>query len=201
MDKRSALEVARLALESVTTHHEVPSDHPLRTEAKREGYHYLRIAVTNMETDITLSFYTIRPHDGYGPFINDLVALAKWPGELLEKLAVQVARGEIGIEHMSNHVDETPMETTPIYSPFSSETEHYSGTHNARHIADKQLHGGRKKSGISPQTEKAYRDLASIYHKLARIEPDITQREFCKRYGVNRSKLTRALKYVSKNAP
>ena len=124
MDKRSALETARLALQSVTIHHEIPSDHPIRTEAASQGYHYLRISVTNMDTDITLSFYTMRPYDGYGPFINDLIALAEWPGELLERLGVHVTDGEIAVSHTDHDTGETPLETMRIYSPFSTEPTH-----------------------------------------------------------------------------
>lgn len=201
MDKRSALETARLALQSVTIHHEIPSDHPIRTEAASQGYHYLRIAVTNMDTGITLNFYTMRPHHGYGPFINDLIADAKWPGELLEKLSVLVADDEIVIDH-DDRTNRTSLETTRVYSPFSTEPIRGHGTYNARKIADKQLSGGRKKSGMSDTTKQTYHELVTWYYRAAKSEPDITEREFCRRHGVSRRKLARALNYyASKNRP
>lgn len=198
MDKRNALDIARVTLVSATTQREVPSDHPIRAEAASQGYHYLRIAVTNMDTDITHNFYTMRPHHGYGPFINDLIALAEWPGELLERLSVQVSDDEIAVNYAEREIDETThLHTSRIYSPFSTEPIHERGTHSARLIADKQLLGGRpKQKGLSPEKAEEYRTLADYYHKSK-----LSQRDFCIEARVSRRKLGRALKYVSQNAP
>lgn len=208
MDKRDALEIARIVLQGDTVTHEVPSEHPIRTDAASLGYTYWRIAATNMDTGITFNFYTMRPLDGNGPFINDLIASLKWPRELLENLCVEVATDGMTVYHDGVETDRTPLKTTPIYSPFSTEPVHDFGIHNARLIADKQKSGGRPKlDGYSDETKELYLWMADWYYTACKSNPRLSQREFVRQANDDRitvRTLQRACKYykeVKKNRP
>jgi hypothetical protein len=62
-------------------------------------------------------------------------------------------------------------------------------------VVKRQILGGRRKQGnISSKTDEKYKRIARDFHKSG-----LSQREFCKETGENRSTLTRALRYCAKN--
>lgn len=61
-------------------------------------------------------------------------------------------------------------------------------------IVEQRQHGGRKATGITDKTKEGYKALAEMYYKT-----NLSQDEFCREMGISRSKLSRAIKFVSKN--
>lgn len=169
------LEVARLLHIISLTLNELPPNNEIRQGTMKAGYRYLRITVTDMDTGQELPpIYTMRQSDTLSDFHVGMLSLARWPKELLDRLNTRSQNndGTLGREQ------------------------------SLRLVINRQTRGGRpKQEGPSSKKQAEYRQLADWYHKTAAIEPKLTEREFCRRANVKRSKLTRALRYASKNAP
>jgi|CXWK01.1.fsa_nt_gi hypothetical protein len=176
MSKRDDIEGARIIQEMHLYYMEMTASNPARVLAKQHGYRYLRITITDVETgEVMGSAYTMRRHSEGPTLLRSLAKAAAWPRNLLDKLHVIALAGG---------------------------RELTRGPQSARLIADRQKLGGRQKqSDISEDVKKRYLSLAKWYYEVSESEPDITEREFCRRANIPRSRLTRALKHASRNRP
>ncbi len=172
--RQDKLEVDRLLLLMSFSLNELPPHNEIRQGAKEAGYRYLKVTVTDMDTGEALPpVYTMRQADNFSTLHTALRNAASWPAELLERLHTA-----------PQNADGAP-----------------SRWYAARLLIDRQTRGGRRKVGMSDATKKGYDRLADWYYKTAEIEPDITEREFCRRANISRSRLTRALRHASRNRP
>ena len=172
--RQDKLEVDRILLLMSLSLNELPSRNEIRQGTKEAGYRYLKVTVTDMDTGETMPpIYTMSQRDTLTDLHIALRQAASWPPELLERLhtAPQNADGTPGRQYV------------------------------ARLLIDRQTRGGRRKVGMSDTTKKKHERLANWYYKTAELEPDITEREFCRRANIPRSRLTRALKHASRNRP
>lgn len=172
--RQDKLEVDRLLLLMSLSLNELPAHNEMRQRIGEAGYRYLKVTVTDMDTGETLPpLYTMSQTDKLSELHAALRAAASWPAELMER-----------IKSAPQNADGTP-----------------ARWYAARLLIDRQTRGGRREAGMSDTTKKAYDHLADWYYKTAELEPDITEREFCRRANVSRSRLTRALKHASRNRP
>jgi len=172
--QRDKLEADRLLLLMSLSLNEMPPHNEIRQGIKEAGYRYLKVTITDMDTGETFPpLFTMRQTDNLSDLHTALREAASWPAELLER-----------VRSAPQKTDGTP-----------------GRWYAARLLIDRQTRGGRQESGMSDATKKRHEDLAEWYYKTAEIEPGITQREFCTRANVGRGRLSRALRYVSKNRP
>ena len=171
MNKRAKMDFARMVQIQIFNLTEMPEDYPrgksIRGNARKQGYHYLRLTVEDLDTGerAMRPLFTIRKTEEYADLFSSLLNVTDWPREFLDQIHPAVYVGG---------------------------EEWVDGTKTARQIHDKQLSGGRpRQNGILEDKAKEYEGIIRAYQKSK-----LSEREFCNEMKISRSKLYRAKKHV-----